>query len=215
MKGAPHLSATEVRLFAYGMKCERNARGVNMQEFSPARWSVKNSSTVCENPHFSVIRKEAEDHKGGKHEYHIVHFPRPAVAVLPVAGTNVLLIRQYRFIVDEFVWAIPSGGVDAGESLDEAAIRELREETGYATASVMPWVNTYASYGCSDQKFVVFIATELDPNPQAFDETEVLETRWFTRAEVLDLVEGNKIVDGFSLAPILLFLLRTKADAMG
>lgn len=171
-------------------------------------WRVTSSFVEHQTPFFSVLNEDVLVSDGTRRTYYVISFPRPAVGVLARRGTDILLIRQYRFIVDEFVWAIPSGGVAEGESLTEAARRELEEETGYTAPHLRPFLTSYASYGCSNQRFEIFLADSVEQVPRDFDRSEVLEARWFTREELLRLVENNGIVDSLSLSPILLLLLR-------
>ena len=173
-------------------------------------WRVRESRQAHNNPYFSVLEQQVEISEVGERTYYTITFPRPAVGILATRGTDILLIRQYRFIVDEYVWALPSGGADAGERLEDAAARELQEETGYTAQRMTPFMRCYASYGCSNQQFEIFHAEHLVSGGQC-DAAEVLDTRWFTRQEVMDLVERNGIVDNLSLSPLLLFLLRTQA----
>jgi 8-oxo-dGTP pyrophosphatase MutT (NUDIX family) len=172
-------------------------------------WRVRGSKQAHKNPYFSVLEQEVEISDAGERTYYTITFPRPAVGILATRGTDILLIRQYRFIVDEYVWALPSGGADAGEPLEDAALRELQEETGYTARHITPFMRCYASYGCSNQTFEIFHAEDL-VRAGVHDAAEVLEQRWFTRQEVMDMVEGNGIVDNLSLSPVLLFLLRTQ-----
>jgi hypothetical protein len=53
----------------------------------------------------------------------------------------------------------------------------------------------YASYGCSNQRFEIFVATEITPAAEPFDPTEVLSVQWFTRDAVIEMVRKNEIVD--------------------
>src|SRR5262249_3960612 len=142
-------------------------------------------------------------------EYYTIEFPGPAVAVVPCAGDDILLVRQYRFIVDEYVWAIPSGGVATGETAIEAASRELVEETGYAPGSIQPLLWCYASYGCGNQRFETFVARDLRATGGTFDSNEVIETRWFSRAEIMQLINQNGIVDSLSLSPLLFLMFNS------
>jgi len=144
---------------------------------------------------------------GTRRDYYTIQFARPAVGVIARRGTDFLLIRQYRFIVDEFVWAIPSGGVSEGETPVQAAAREFEEETGLQARTIRPLLTCYASYGCSNQGFEIFLATDIESASTLFDKAEVLSVRWFSREEVLELVGRNGIVDNLSLSPILLTLL--------
>jgi ADP-ribose pyrophosphatase len=171
-------------------------------------WQVQSAVTRHKNPYFSVLQSDVLVPDGTRRDYYTISFPRPAVGVVARRGTDILLIRQYRFIVNEFVWAIPSGGVSANEPLVQAAERELLEETGYQAKSMQPLMHCYASYGCSNQRFQIFLAAEVVPFHNNFDRTEVIDVRWFTRAEILKLIEENGVVDNLSLSPLLLVLLR-------
>lgn len=171
-------------------------------------WKVLSSTVKYRTPYFSVLQENVVAPDGTHCDYHTISFPRPAVGILARRGTDILLLRQYRFIVDQFVWAIPSGGVAEGESLIDAAGRELQEETGYTARQLKPFMNCFASYGCSNQRFEIFVADDLTGDGSAYDRTEVMEVRWFSRREVLDLINQNGVVDNLSLSPILLFLLQ-------
>jgi ADP-ribose pyrophosphatase YjhB (NUDIX family) len=168
---------------------------------------------LSQNPYFSVVKKPLKSHEGSTIEYYVIDFPRPAVGILATRGPEVLLIRQYRPIVDEYVWAIPSGGVGPDETLLEAAGRELEEETGFRATSLVPWMNCYASYGCSNQRFEIFWTSDAVETDRGFDPTEVIEVRWFNEIELRTLVLHNGIVDNLSLSPILLFLLKARESA--
>lgn len=170
-------------------------------------WRANVVDTLTQNPYFCVRLQDVVVTDGSSRTYYTIHFPAPAVGIVARRGTDVLLVHQYRFIVDEYVWAIPSGAVAPGEDADDAAIRELEEETGYTASNVVPLLDCYASYGSSDQLFKIYLATGLRETPVPFDGNEVIETKWFTREEVLNLIDRNGIVDNLSLSPLLYVLL--------
>jgi ADP-ribose pyrophosphatase len=174
-------------------------------------WRVLSSSLAHKTPFFSVLHEHVMVSDGTRRDYYTICFPRPAVGIVARRGTDVLLIRQYRFIVDQVVWAIPSGGVSDGESSLDAAHRELKEETGYSANSLKPFLTCFASYGCSNQRFEIFIADDLSDTAGAYDTTEVMEVRWFKREELLELVKRNGVVDNLSLSPLLLLFLEGDA----
>jgi ADP-ribose diphosphatase len=172
-------------------------------------WRVELLETLTRNPWFGVLRQRVTRPDGSAIPYYTIDFPRPAVGVVVRRGDAFLFIRQYRFIVDEDVWAIPSGGVEAGETPAEAAAREMEEETGWRpTRPLEHLVGYYPSYGCGNQRFELFLAEDPERVREASDPREVMGTRWFARDEVLAMIRRNEIVDGLSLTPLLLVLLR-------
>jgi ADP-ribose pyrophosphatase len=179
----------------------------------PRPWKALTLETLACTPYFSLVLQDVTVPDGTSRTYYTLQFPRPSIGIVARRGTDILLLHQYRFIVDEYVWAIPSGGITEGESTEQAAARELREETGLVAKSIKPLMKCYASYGCSNQQFLIFLAEELGPSPESFDTNEVISWRWFSREEILEMVHANQIVDNLSLSPLLLVLLQDTLSA--
>ena len=171
-------------------------------------WKVLSQKTILENPWFSVLNSQVRNPKGKIHDYHTVSFAGPAVGVIARNKDRYLLIHQYRFIVEEFVWAIPSGGVEPDESLSDAAHRELVEETGWKAKSLTHLFGYYPSYGATDQRFELFLAEDLEPAESDFDSDEVLKIDWFDKSSIVEMILENRIVDGLSLTPLAVLLMR-------
>ncbi|HEY7993589.1 MAG TPA: NUDIX hydrolase [Candidatus Eremiobacteraceae bacterium] len=174
----------------------------------PRPWTTRSVETLASNPYFALLLQHVTVNDGTDRQYYTIQFPSPAVGIVARRGNDVLLVRQYRFIVDEFVWAIPSGGTAPGELLADAALRELEEETGYRARSIEPLMHCWASYGCSDQRYEIFLAPEVEHTGNQHDANEVLEVRWFSREELTDLILNNGVVDNLSLSPLLFILFR-------
>jgi len=171
-------------------------------------WTSRSVETLVKNPYFSVLLQQVTVNDGSDRTYYTIDFPAPAVGIVARRGSDVLLVRQYRFIVDEYVWAIPSGGAIEGEDITAAALRELEEETGFRAGRIEPLMHCWASYGCSNQRYEIFLASDLKETGGQHDANEVLETRWFTRDELIELILANGVVDNLSLSPLLLVLFR-------
>jgi 8-oxo-dGTP pyrophosphatase MutT (NUDIX family) len=168
---------------------------------------VESAEVLHRNPWFGVLHQQVRDPAGRPHGYFTVDFAGPAVGIVARQGERYLLIHQYRFIVDEYVWAIPSGGVEAGETPLEAARRELREETGHDATQIRHLFGYYPSYGATNQRFELFLAEGVVPVESGPDPCEVLGLGWFDRAQILRMVLQGAIVDGLSLAPLAVLLL--------
>ena len=115
----------------------------------------------------------------------------PAVAyILPLLDDGrVVLIRQYRPIVGAEIWELPAGTIEAGESPEACARRELIEEAGYEAGHLDPLGEALADPGLTDERIFLFIARELRPVARALDADEHIEVvpaplfRFRSRAE--------------------------------
>jgi 8-oxo-dGTP pyrophosphatase MutT (NUDIX family) len=172
------------------------------------RWRVLAQEPLVENPWFRVLKSRVQMPVGADTTYYSIDFPRAAVGVVPRRPGAILLIRQYRFLVDQFVWAIPSGGVERGEDYAVAARRELEEETGHGAGEIRRLHAYYPSYGCGNQEFWLFEALDVQALPRPFDANEVLDVRWFPLAEVKRMLFAEEILDGLSLTPLLFLAAR-------
>lgn len=137
-------------------------------------------------------------------QHHVVDYPRPAVGVVPVrADGAILLVEHYRFIVDRTHWEIPAGRVDDGESDAEGAARELYEECGAVAASYTRLGQYHPANGSSNQTFFAYIGHDVQVVAPISDTNEIMSTRWFTPAEIWQLIAANEIRDGLTLTAFL------------
>ena len=109
---------------------------------------------------------------------------------------RILLVRQYRLPARTYLWELPAGKLDKGETPLQAAKRELMEETGYHAKKWKKLASFYPSPGYVAEKMTIFLATELAAGQAKPMEDERIETRWFTRQEIEAGIRSGKIVDG-------------------
>jgi len=127
------------------------------------------------------------------------------VGILPfVDPDTVLLIRQYRYVARRVTWEMPTGGVHPGESLDQAAQRELAEEAGYRAGRLVPVRTFHTSKSVVDETAHLFLAEELIKVDSPRDATEFIEVRPFPFRQVLEMVLSGEIVDGMTIISVLL-----------
>jgi len=145
---------------------------------------------------FSVTEDHATDGKGYEIHRSIVRHAGSAVMMAVDAKKRILLVRQYRLPAKQFIWELPAGRLDPGESPLRAAKRELVEETGYRARKWKKLVTFYASPGYVGEKMTIFLATELTEGEAQPMDDEKIECRWFSADEIDSMLRSGKIMDG-------------------
>ena len=128
-----------------------------------------------------------------------------AVAIVAVDGDRVLLERQYRPVVGEWLYEIPAGTLEPGEEPGETARRELEEETGYRPGWLRKLVEFYSSPGVSTEKLIVFLAGDLARGRQRLEEDEVIEVIWVGLEEALEMIRDGRIRDAKTIIGLLYY----------
>ncbi|WP_211745111.1 NUDIX hydrolase [Paenibacillus sp. Marseille-Q4541] len=118
-----------------------------------------------------------------------------AVAVLAVRGDRMLVVDQYRQALGRTELEIPAGKLDPGEDPEEAAKRELREETGFRAGSLKPLPAFYTSPGFADEVIYLYMADELKEGEMELDEDEFLEVSEITLDEAYAFIKEGRISD--------------------
>jgi len=127
-----------------------------------------------------------------------------AVGVLPfVDSDTVLLVGQYRYVARGFYWEMPTGGQHQGETLEEAAQRELAEEAGYEAGRLVKLCDFHTSKSILREVAHLYLAEELRPARRPPDRTEFIERREFPFREVLQMVERGDIKDSMTVIAVL------------
>lgn len=134
----------------------------------------------------------------------VVH--RGSVVVLPVfPDGEILLIRQYRHAVGDFLWELVAGRVEEGESLAESARRELLEETGYTARSVKRILEIFPSPGLMSERMWVFVATGLREGAAQPEEDEMISAKKFPLEALEKMIRRGNLHDGKSVSAILFY----------
>ena len=140
-------------------------------------------------------------------EYVVVENKDFACVVCQTPEKKLILVRQYRYPWQVASWELPSGIIDPGESPETAAIREVREETGYNVDDI-EFILRFHPFGISSGWGHVFFAhleSEL-PGNLNLDDNEFLITEKFSKIQIIPLIETNSIIHAPSLLGIQLAL---------
>lgn len=153
------------------------------------------STEITRTPIFYVTLDRAIDPGGFEIKRAIVQHGGSAVMMPVDARGRILLVRQYRLPAKSYLWELPAGRVDQGETPLQAARRELKEETGYTAKSWKKIAAFFPSPGFLAEKMTSFLATGLTAGESTPMEDERIETRWFAARELGKWIDAGKIID--------------------
>ncbi len=120
-----------------------------------------------------------------------------ASAIIPISDKNmVVLIKQYRHAIGDYIWEIPAGTLNKNEEPLECAKRELTEETGFKADVFQKLGEITPVPGYSDERIHLFLATGLTPAKQNLDADEILKVHEILLDEVLKMIYNGEIQDG-------------------
>jgi ADP-ribose pyrophosphatase len=131
---------------------------------------------------------------------------KDAACILAVNNDKIILVKQYRKAVEEFILELPAGILNIAEEPQEGALRELKEETGYKADKINLIYEFYTSPGFSNEKVYLFKASELIFEGTNFDEDECIETIEVNAEEAKKMLESGRITDSKTIIGLLHWL---------
>lgn len=165
---------------------------------------ILNRETVCKAHVFDIEKVKIELPDGRQRDYDLVRHA-PAVVILPLTNEGrILFVRQDRLGAGKELLELPAGLVDPGEEPDAAAMRELREETGYESGELIRIGSFYASAGYCDEHLTAYLARSLSWNPLPQDDDEFLSCVSMSVSEAYEFVESGQMEDSKTIAALML-----------
>lgn len=145
------------------------------------------------------------DSDGSRHMREICVHPG-AVVILPLMqDQTVLMIRNYRYTVGEYLLELPAGTLEPQEDPINCAGRELLEETGYVADRLQYLTSIYASPGILTEKMHIYVATGLKADQAKPDEGEQIELQPMSWKKCIEGIRTGLIVDSKTIATLLMY----------
>lgn len=128
-----------------------------------------------------------------------------AVLMVPFLNTRrVIMLRQYRPALRDYLYEFPCGTLDAGERPLTCARRELAEEAGFGARSWKKLGEVFTAPGFTNEKIHLYAATDLFPRQAARDADEIIEVLEFSRADIKALAARGRLRDAKTLSALAL-----------
>ncbi|MDO8674017.1 MAG: NUDIX hydrolase [Dehalococcoidia bacterium] len=173
------------------------------------KWKTVSSTLAYSKRRVTVFEDIVELPNGEQTDY-IVLKGGHAVAVLPITDDNrAVLVRQYRYPIDDFIIELPGGGTMKGETLEASARRELREELGLLSDDMSYLGHFYAGPSRSNTVVHLFVARGLKETDRALEPYEFIETNCVEWGELTRMVLANEIEDVATAYAVLLLNARS------
>ncbi len=160
------------------------------------KWKIIKTDVALDNKWCTVHKDIVELPSGKIIDDYFVNIRPDVVLIFPVtADGKVIMVQQYKHGAKEVLLEFPGGVFDpTDESAEAAALRELREETGYSSADVVPLTVVYDNPTKDTNKMYFFLARNAEKATDTeFDHTEDIETLEIPLAEIHGLIKEQKI----------------------
>ncbi|MBF0522021.1 MAG: NUDIX hydrolase [Candidatus Omnitrophica bacterium] len=165
---------------------------------------TKSNKIIHQNPYGRVSRVTMDFGKRQK-DFYVAEFDE-RVGIVVIRNNMVLLVRQYRVLINRDSWEIPGGGVKPGETPAKAIVRECYEETGVRCKNIKPLLFYQETLESVHTPTHLFHATDFTEDKDfSPDPEEIFEKRWFSFRQCLSMIKKGEMLDSFTILALLAY----------
>ncbi|MEW2050655.1 NUDIX hydrolase [Streptomyces sp. NPDC005476] len=170
-------------------------------------WKTHGERQIYTNPWVNLCLVDVQQPDGRRWEYHVVRLRHLSVAAVVNDRQEVLMMWRHRFITDSWAWELPMGLVEEGETPEEAAAREVLEETGWRPGPIKPLIYAEPANGITDSQHHVFRADGATYEGPPTEKNESDRIEWIPLSEIRGMIDRREIVSSGSLVGLLYVLM--------
>jgi ADP-ribose pyrophosphatase len=172
---------------------------------TPPVAQILRSEEIYKGPVFGVRRDEVLEPGGLRTIREVITHPGSVVVLPLLPDGRILLVRQYRHATRQYLWELVAGRIDSGESVRQAAARELIEETGYRAQRFRVLLDVFPTPGFLEERMYILLAEKLTAGEAQPEEDEKITSKAFTRAALEGMIRRNVLRDAKSIAGVLYY----------
>ncbi|SFC21360.1 NUDIX hydrolase [Streptomyces aidingensis] len=176
------------------------------------RWQVHGERQIYSNPWMNVWLADVEQPDGHRYEHHVIRLRDLAVAaLLDEHRERVLMLWRHRFVTDTWAWELPMGLIENGETPQQAAARELEEETGWRAGRLTPLVYAQPAAGILSSDHHVFLGHDPRHIGEPTELNEASRIEWIPLRDLPAMIDRRQIVSSATLTGLLRLLISPPA----
>ena len=179
-----------------------------MSETHPITTVASTIAWKC--PYYRIRCDEIRLKDGKKTVYNVVETPDSVFVVPVLEDGRIVLIRSYRHTLGEWVWEVPAGGIKTGQSAEEAARQELKEEIGGTADKIKFLMKASTMNGIGHHLAHFFLATGVTLGETQHESLEFMVVHPMTVNDVFALIQRGEMNDAVSITA--LFLAKSYLD---
>ncbi|MEW6732183.1 MAG: NUDIX hydrolase [Acidobacteriota bacterium] len=152
---------------------------------------------------FELSKDYVQYKSGAAVQIDVIHHHGGAAVVALTATNEVVLVKQYRHPIGEYLLELPAGKLEVGDSPDRAAIRELSEEAGFEACDWRLLTTAYPAPGYCGEKLYIYLARELRAVERQPDFDEEIEVVYLPFKQACEMVYSGEICDAKTIIGLL------------
>lgn len=174
------------------------------------RWKVLSTSYVYENKWFHARADSCELPDGRIIEpYFVVELPDFCNTIVVTKDEHIIMVRQYRYPIDQTTYELPGGVIEKGEDPAIAALREMREETGYISNDIEFLYKAAANPALNINTAHFYLVRNAEPSGKdQLDELEDIDVVRFSKTEFIRMLQENKFQHGVQIGGMYAAMIR-------
>jgi ADP-ribose pyrophosphatase len=169
---------------------------------------VHNITNIYNGKIFNVALEKVTLPNGVIKDREVIRHPGAAAMVPLLDDGNVVLVKQHRHAVNDYLWEIPAGTLEPHEEPVACARRELIEETGYEATNFDKLTEILPAPGYTDEHIHIFLATGLTLGEQRLEDDEILTVQPTPFDKAIEMIKTGEIQDAKTIVGLLLTSMR-------
>lgn len=168
-------------------------------------WKKKSSKILLQHSRINIVEDDVQLPSGKVIQYLRYENTKNAACVVCFKGGKLLVQKEYSYPTNKILYQFPGGAIEKDESPEEAARRELHEESNLMAGDLTPLGYFYVDHRRSNAKMHVFLTHDAQNSEGQSDEEEVIITEWISTSEFQSMISSGKIYNSMTLAAWALY----------